>query len=215
MTSDQPARPAPADPNNLNPVGFPTALDWSPASQQVSLEQLYGFVVGECAASIDWYYRKKRNKSLLGFLLRLGAILAVGVAGLIPVIGELFKRKEIPGISPAWSTVALALAGLLIAIDRFGGYTSGWIRYIRTAQTLTSMQGEFRLDWEEHRRSSLGASSGSDHTKEGIRLCRTFLRAVYGQVRLETDLWAKDFQQALQTVNRHAESQSRGDNGGE
>jgi hypothetical protein len=41
------------------------------------------------------------------------------------------------------------------------------------------------------------------------------LRAVYGQVRLETDLWAKDFQQALQTVNRHAESQSRGDNGGE
>lgn len=182
-------------------MGFPTALDWSPAKQQESLEKLYAFVVSECAASIDWYYRKKWSKSLLGFLLRLGAILMVGVAGLIPLIGELLKRDGIPGISPAWATVALALAALLIAIDRFGGYTSGWIRYIRTAQTLTSLQGEFRLDWEEHRRTHCGQPSDSDRTKEGILLCKHFLRAVYEQVRLETDLWAKDFQQALQTVN--------------
>lgn len=109
-------------------------------------------MVGECAASIDWYDRKKWSKSLLGFLLRLGAILMVGVGGLIPLIGELLKRNGIPGISPAWATVALALAALLIAIDRFGGYTSGWIRYIRTAQSLTRLKGEFLMDWQEHRR---------------------------------------------------------------
>jgi len=195
-------------------MGFPKTLDWSPAKQQESLEQLYWFVMEECAASINWYYRKKGSKSLMGFLLRLGAILAVAVAGLIPLIGELLKRNGIPGISPAWATVALALAGLLIAIDRFGGYTSGWIRYIRTAQMLTSLQGEFRLDWEEYRRSSLQEASGADRTKEGINLCRTFLCAVYDQVRLETDLWAQDFQQALQTVNRNADSQSRSENGG-
>ena len=76
------------------------------------------------------------------------------------------------------------------------------------------MQGEFRLDWEEYRRSSLEEASGADRTKEGINLCRTFLRAVYAQVRLETDLWAQDFQQALQTVNRNADAQSRSENGG-
>ena len=211
MPNEQPVRPAKADPN-LRPLGFPTALDWSPAKQQESLEKLYQFVVGECSASINWYYRKKGGKSLLGFLLRLGSILAVAVAGLIPIVGELLKRNSIPGISPAWATVALALAGLLIAIDRFGGYTSGWIRYVRTAQKLTSLQGEFRLDWEEYRRTSLEDTSGADRTKEGINLCRKFLLAVYTQVRLETDLWAQDFQQALQTVNRHADSQTRNDN---
>ena len=82
-------------------MGFPKALDWSPAKQQESLEQIYLFVMEECAASIHWYYRKKGSKSLLGFLLRLGAILAVAVAGLIPIIGELLKRNGIPGISPA------------------------------------------------------------------------------------------------------------------
>jgi hypothetical protein len=213
MPSEQPQRTATAN-LNLQPMGFPKALDWSPAKQQESLEQLYFFVMEECAASINWYYRKKGSKSLLGFLLRLGAILAVAVAGLIPLIGELLKRNGIPGISPAWATVALALAGLLIAIDRFGGYTSGWIRYIRTAQMLTSLQGEFRLDWEEYRRSSLEETSGADRTKEGINLCLTFLRAVCAQVRLETDLWAQDFQQALQTVNRNADAQSRSENGG-
>jgi hypothetical protein len=98
-------------------------------------------------------------------LLRLGAILAVAVAGLIPLIGELLKRNDKLWLSPAWATVALALAGLLIAIDRFGGYTSGWIRYVRTAQKLTSLQGEFRLDWEEYRRTSLADTSGADRTK--------------------------------------------------
>jgi len=45
MPNEQPVRPAKADPN-LRPLGFPTALDWSPAKQQESLEKLYKFVVG-------------------------------------------------------------------------------------------------------------------------------------------------------------------------
>jgi hypothetical protein len=164
MPSEQPQRTAAAN-LNLQPMGFPKTLDWSPDKQQESLDQLYLFVVNECLASINWYYHKKRSKSLLGFLLRLGAILAVAVAGLIPLIGELLKRNDKLWLSPAWATVALALAGLLIAIDRFGGYTSGWIRYVRTAQKLTSLQGEFRLDWEEYRRTSLADTSGADRTK--------------------------------------------------
>lgn len=213
MPSEQPQQTAAAN-LNLQPMGFPKTLDWSPDKQQESLDQLYLFVVNECAVSINWYYHKKSSKSLLGFLLRLGAILAVAVAGLIPLIGELLKRNDKLWLSPAWATVALALAGLLIAIDRFGGYTSGWIRYVRTAQKLTSLQGEFRLDWEEYRRTSLADTSGADRTKEGINLCRTFLRAVYAQVRLETDHWAQEFQQALHSVNLNADSRSRSEDGG-
>ena len=178
------------------------------------MEKLHAFVVGECAASIDWYYRKKWSKSLLGFLLRLGAILMVGVGGLIPLIGELLKRNGIPGISPAWATVALALAALMIAIDRFGGYTSGCIRYIRTAQTLTRLKGEFLMDWQEQRRVLCGEPIDADRTKEGILLYKQFLCRVYEQVRLETDLWAEDFQQALQTFNSQADVQSRGKSAG-
>lgn len=110
--------------------------------------------------------------------------------------------------------MALALAALLIAIDRFGGYTSGWIRYIRTAQTLTRWKGEFLMDWQEHRRALCGEPLDSDRTRAGILLCKQFLCRVYEQVRLETDLWAEDVQQALQTVNSQAEGPSCGNGSG-
>jgi len=52
MPSEQPQRTATAN-LNLQPIGFPKTLDWSPAKQQESLEQLYLFVIEECAASIN------------------------------------------------------------------------------------------------------------------------------------------------------------------
>jgi len=182
--------------------GFPRNLDWHTENRRDSLEQLYSFVNQECENAIAWYYASKRSKSRFGYFLRAGAIVAIAIAGVIPIIGEIYERPNsdgLPLISPAWATIALAIAALFVALDRFGGYTSGWVRYVRTAQRLTILQSDFRLDWEEYRFRCPELSP--PETREGILLCRTFLRNVNLEIQSETNVWAQEFQQALLEVD--------------
>ncbi|MGK7907511.1 MAG: DUF4231 domain-containing protein [Synechococcus sp.] len=182
---------------DLRPQEFPKDLNWSPAEISKSLECLYDFVNQECTRAIKWYYKSKKSKSMLGYFLRVGAIVAVTIAGIIPIIGEIYKEDGVPLISPAWATVSLAIAALLIALDQFGGYTSGWVRYVRTAQKLTILQGDFRLNWAAHRLARVEDNVDAQIAKEGILLCKEFLQSVNLVVQAETNAWAQEFQQAL------------------
>ena len=124
------------DKDDLTPGGFPADLKWTQDDATESLEKLYQFANNECKRAIDWYFNKKRSKRIAGYASRVGAILALAVSGLIPILGEIYKTNDIPSISPAWATVALAIVAIFVALDRLGGYTSGWVRYVRTGQTL-------------------------------------------------------------------------------
>jgi len=195
---------------DLIPQNFPADLDWSADSSLDSLRQLYEFVNRECEEAVNWYYSSKRTKSRLGYFLRAGSIVAVAIAGIIPIIGEIFERDNgNPVISPAWATVALAIAALFVALDRFGGYTSGWVRYVRTAQRLSILQSDFRLDWEEYRFDRPHHGGETEFVKKGILLCRRFLRDVNLEVQSETTAWAQEFQQALIEVETLSQSKSQ------
>jgi hypothetical protein len=204
--------PVPGFKPDLKPTGFPKDLDWKAGDSEAALGDLYDFVIKECDSAISWYYTKKNSKKRLGLWLRSLAILSVGVAGLIPLLSELLTRiqnragQPVFIISPGWATVALAVAGFLIALDRFGGYTSGWVRYVRTAQALTRLKGDFHLDWEALHRERQLPPADPEQVKTAILLCKQFLQAVYEQLRLETELWAREFQQALSAVENNAGS---------
>jgi hypothetical protein len=213
----------PSNPVDLIPVQFPDKLDWSLEGQEASLELLNQFVVNECTTCIKWYYSKKSSKSSWGFLLRLLSILLVALAGLIPLLSDLLPRQFGEGIglqiAPGWSAVVLALVALLTGIDRFVGFTSGWVRYVRTAQFLTERQRVFQFAWEEQRRARLIQQQGNrlmpladdmppanhspilqDPIMEAIKLCREFLLDVQTTVRRESDLWAQEFVEALKIL---------------
>jgi hypothetical protein len=171
----------------------------------------------ECEDAIHWYYEKKKSKAILGYWLRLGAIVAVAAAGLIPIIGILCSKDRVPCLSPAWATVSLAIAALLISLDRFGGYTSGWVRYVRTAQIMTSLQGDFLHDWQVHRHDRQAQTSEETNikiTQDGISMCKKFLQSVNTLVQSETSVWAQEFQQALMEVDRGSKSRSDESNNG-
>jgi hypothetical protein len=136
---------------DLKPGHFPEDLKWSQNEATTSLELLYQFVNNECDRATGWYLVKKKTMKILGYIFRVGSILALALAGVIPILGEIFEKGDVPGLSPAWSTLFLAIAGVFLSLDRFGGYTSGWIRYIRTAMALNRLQANFRIDWESQR----------------------------------------------------------------
>ena len=185
------------DKDDLTPGDFPHNLGWSEKEVTTSLENLYQFVNNECDRATKWYFGKKRTKRILGYIFRVGAILAIATSGVIPILGEIYEKGDVPGLSPAWATFALAIAGLFVTLDRFGGYTSGWIRYIRTGQALSRLQSNFRIEWEHQRMILQGGQSDLAKVEEAIKHCRDFLDQVNLIVGAETDEWAQDFQKAL------------------
>jgi hypothetical protein len=185
------------DKRDIKPGDFPKGLNWTADKSIDSLELLYEFSNAECKKAIDWYYKEKRGKQYAGYVFRVGSILALVVSGIIPVLGEIFKKNDVPGISPAWATIALAVFGLFIALDRFGGYTSGWIRYITSGQSLSDLQSDFRVEWEKYRLSVETAQMDAALVQQGIERCKTFLSQVHLVVKSETDQWAQEFKKAL------------------
>lgn len=186
-----------ADSDDLKPGIFPQDLNWAEGEAVKSLENLYSFVNVECQRAIDWYFSKKRNKRIAGYVFRVGAILALAGAGVIPILGEIYKSDNVPGLSPAWATVALAIVAIFVALDRLGGYTSGWVRYVRSGQALSQLQSDFRLEWEKQRLVLYGGQTDAATVQEGIDKCREFLAEVHSTVRAETDQWAQEFQKFL------------------
>jgi hypothetical protein len=185
------------DSADLTPGIFPQNLNWKEGEATESLEELYSFVNIECQRAIDWYFQKKRTKRIAGYLFRVGSILSLAGAGVIPIIGEIYNDEGIPGLSPAWATVALAIAAVLVALDRLGGYTSGWVRYVRSGQTLSQLQSDFRVEWEKQKLLLHGGQVDVEIVQEGIDKCRKFLTEVHVTVRNETNQWAQEFQKIL------------------
>ena len=82
-------------------------------------------------------------------------------------------------LHPLWSAIAIAIAGTLILIDRFYGFTTGWIRYLLTAQRLTQILEAFRLDvqrqkinWGNPEPSAQQAAARSEERRVG-KECRS------------------------------------------
>ena len=186
-----------ADKDNLKPSAFPSNLHWSETETTETLEKMYKFVNDECERAIDWYFKKRQSKRIAGYTCRIGAIFAAALAGIIPILGEIYKSNAVTSLSPAWATVALAIAAVLVALDRLGGYTNGWIRYIRTGQLLSQLQSDFRLDWENQRIAMQGGQVNSDTVRQSIDMCKKFLAQVHSTVRAETDQWAREFQKVM------------------
>ena len=186
---------------DIKPAEFPV-LSWEEDKIADSLNKLYNYVIGQASQASDWYGQRRVNKKFGGLYLRAGAILATAVAGIIPILGEIFEENGIPAIQPAWATVAIAVAALLIAIDNLGGFTSGWVRYMLTAQKIDQLKESFRFEWEKNKLEKMGVEPQPEQVKQAIDKCQMFLFEVYGEVREETELWAAEFQSAIKEIER-------------
>jgi hypothetical protein len=195
--------------DDLTSQPFPDDLKWSNDDATTSLKQLYHFVNNECDQAIRWYFNKKQTKKIFGYVFRIGAIIAVAISGIIPILGEILETGGVPMLSPGWATVALGLAALFISLDRFGGYTSGWIRYIRTGQALNKLQSDFRIEWEKQMLILQADQSNLETVRQAVDKCKKFLAQVNAVICAETDQWAQDFQKILHELEEDAKEKNK------
>jgi len=189
---------------DLRPGDFP-GLCWEPEKATESLQLLYVYVTNQAKESQDWYLGKRARKKRAGFALRLSAMFAATLAGIIPVLAEIYEEGGVPQLNPVWSSVAIAVAALLIAIDRLGGMTSGWVRYMLASQEISRLEEAFRIEWEVGKLAWKSEGPSREELLVGLERCRAFLRSVNEVVEKETRIWAAEFLKALREIDRAAE----------
>ncbi len=190
----------PERPETWENARFPE-LEWEPGAWTKSLDAVARYAADEAERAMRWYERKRRRAQRAGRLLRLGALVATSAAGVLPLVSELLTEGDgRPAIDPLGSALALAVAGILVLLDRFWGCTSAWVRYVRAGQELAGSLDAFRIDWELHKLDWEPHEPDVEAARAMLDRCRTLLARVRDVVRQETDAWASEFQRVLEQI---------------
>ncbi|MEU1181282.1 SLATT domain-containing protein [Streptomyces sp. NPDC005820] len=176
-------------PGDLTGRAFPLG-DWGEPAER--LEELYRWVERGALQTAAWYLADRVWKRRGARVLRGGAAAgAVAGAGL-PLLD---LTGVIGGVAP-WGYLALLLAVSCVAVDRFFGVTSGWIRDVATAQAVQRRLQVLQFDWaSESVREVLGPAEGtaSEAAERCLAVLRRFSEDVMELVRAETADWMVEF----------------------
>ena len=175
-------------------------LDWSSVNRREAIHTVFLRAEKHATEAIRWYLLSKQGKKRCAQSLRLGVISLTALAGLIPILGEL----HVFPFSTAWASAALGFAALLLAIDKFFGCSTAWMRFIAAEHEIRQCLHEFQMDYEIELASWDGAEPDVEQTQKILNRCKVFLYQVDGIIRQETDKWLAEFQDAIKQIDSAA-----------
>jgi low affinity Fe/Cu permease len=184
-------------------------LDWRPEHARQSLDLIYQHVVDTAARAINWYLVARRPKKRWAQRLRVGAIVMVAVAGVLPVLSQILGTRTSEVIQPAWATVALAIAVALIALDRFFGFSSAWARYMATGQAISAALNQFRIDWQKSSCQFPADGLSHDSIDHLLDLAKALAIKTDDLIQAETLQWVKEFRETLTEIERSAANEGK------
>lgn len=131
------------------------------------------------------------------------AIVLASVGALLPLVITAVSRfaefnvrmKDL--VDAQWGYIAFAAAAACVAADKFYGFSTGWIRFMKTQLGLERALSDLRYDWV----TLLAKLEDKEPTPDQIQLMllrlKDFVLFVRGQIEQETDAWVLEFQSNL------------------
>lgn len=191
-----------------------TGLDWAPDKAEASVRALAELAISHARTAISWYLHRKIGERRGARITRLAAIIFVMIAGLVPLIGEIFQIKETPWINPLWSSVALVLAASSVGLDQFFGFSSGYMRYLMAEMQLQRISHDFVIEFQAKAAARAGQQPDQKQIREAIDACKQFLLGVHTVVQSETASWSQEFKAALAEIDKSARANAAAVEGG-
>lgn len=188
-------------PGDLRASPFPQG-DWGEPAQR--LDELYHWAEARALQTVDWYLGDRTWKRRTARALRAVAVLSAAVGAVLLLLGLV---EGLEGRRGAWGYVALLVAGVCVALDRFFGLTSGWMRDISTAQAVQRRLEAFQFEWaSESVREVLGPTEGtaSEAAERCLGVLRRFCEDLSELVRAETSGWILEFRSSLVPLHSQA-----------
>lgn len=167
-----------------------------------TIEETYTKVIQHANNTSNWYKVNIKAKRKYSRGIRLTSIILFGLGGIIPLINALILENKGETTILNLGYIAIAFAGTLLLLDKFFGFSSGWIRYITTEMEITKKTKEFELRWRiETYRKNL-AELPEEEAKELLRMLADFLVMVEEIVTEETSSWALEFQSNMAELQK-------------
>ena len=176
-------------------MNYPT-ISWKENTLEQDLTMLSDYAIVTAEESNQYYRDKCAGKRIKAKFLRVIAIVAGALGGLIPIVSQMYAV-----VNPGWATVAISITLAALALDRFFGYSSAWMRFITTTIKLDAKILEFRMNIENEKFSWSGNAPTFDKAKSYLLLIVNFLKDVSEIVQDETNSWMVEFQNVLQKFN--------------
>src|SRR4051812_11457226 len=171
-------------------------LSWKDVDVAASLATLNRYVEDQAQDQIRWYWDKKRSQAAMSMRLRFVAIILVAFGGLVPILKATLPvtlTARFPFDFGQSGYLLIGLAAGCMALDRYFGYSTAWIRYVTTAMAIEKSLEEFRLDWTRQMAILRGASPTPEQLTTLIQTCGGFSLAIRSQVEQETKAWVVEF----------------------
>lgn len=182
---------------NLPTVGLPNLF--APEHDR-QIQALHAAALRKAHAAVRWYATNIGTKRVGALFLRFGSILLGAIAALVPLAVQLVP--EVPGktlnLLP-FASVAAALAATCVLLDKFFGFSSGWMRYTSARLDLQRLIERFELDWT---RSVLTQTQPPTSVGATLDLIQAFITNVSDVVRAETQAWVTEFKSALSEAEK-------------
>jgi len=175
-------------------------LDWNEPIH--ALRTLQRYLVSQTQGDIEYYLRRKRTAKRWTYFFRGMAVLLGSAATLTPaIIGLLSNVEDIARWAPL-STILAALAAAMLGIDRFFGFSSGWMRFVWTAIDLENRLDDFEMDWAAIEYELSRGPIDQDTILKHLQWMKAFRHAIDGRIKRETGQWIKEFRGRVEEENR-------------
>jgi len=177
------------------------AFVWDATDVEVSLTRLKSFATSRAAEAVSYYRRIKRPKKWWAIRLRVLSLVFAGISGILPLLSQIYADPQgRPVIAPAWASVSLALAAGAVAIDRYFGFSSAWMRFMASELKISRALDRFELDWEATR-AGMRVDGGGDTAQVLMDRARRFVGDVADIVGAETAQWMSEFRETLRQLD--------------
>jgi len=193
-------RAARATRTSLPSLEFPV---WDTGNSWGSLQAVFQVTLKQGDAAIAWYHENIRAKRAGSRILRSIAILLASVGALLPLVvaaasrfaGSEARVKDL--VDAQWGYIAFATAAACVAADKFYGFSTGWIRYMKTQLALEGALTDLRYDWVVLASKLSNQQPTTDQCQLMLQRLKDFVAFVRAQVEQETDAWVLEFQSNL------------------
>jgi hypothetical protein len=186
-------------------------LSWKDADIENSLRELRQYVESEAQKQISWYYTKKTLKAQMSTSLRFVSIVLFVLGGLVPILKATLPANvtsALPFDFGQAGYLLIAIAAGCIGLDRYFGYSTGWIRYVTTALAIEKSLDEYRLEWTQHMAKARGITPTAEQVEELIQTSAKFSLAIKSQVEQETKAWVTEFQSNLTQLEKDLQARA-------
>lgn len=183
---------------DLAPRRFPE-LPWGDGDLVASLEAVYHWVEGEAIRAAAWYIHEKKWKARWSRALRILAILLATAGAAIP-----FVAANNDNVGFEWGYVLLACAAGAVAMDRFFGFSTAWMRYMSAELAIQQRLQELQFAWAAMLITRGDRVPSAHEVAAELEKLAAAASAIGEEIRIETIAWAEEFQSNIGELRKIA-----------